>query len=193
MLAAHRMDGRDIIEGVLGCPVCHAEFSISEGVAHFAGVTPNAAASITPSEEEALRLVALLDLTCARGYAVIVGELGAHAPHMRELTDVQLLLVNPPARMRMGSGVSDLTIEPPWSTLPLAAASARGVALDDLTTQSQLEAAVAVVAAGGRVLAPTGLEPPDGLTELARDDRHWVAERRETPRTSAIVSLQRKR
>jgi len=192
VLAARRVDGRDIVDGVLGCPVCHAEFSIVDGVARFAKL-PNGTPSAGASEEEALRLVALLDLTGARGYAIIVGDLGAHAPNMRELTDLQLLLVNPPADVVMGSGLSGITIGPEWTKLPVAAASARGIALDDTTTQAQLVAGIEAVAVGSRVLSPIALPMPDGVKELARDNRHWLAERQTAPRTSGIVGLQRRR
>lgn len=193
VLAAHRMEGRDIMAGVLGCPVCHAEFPIVDGVARFADSAPDATEVPAPVEAEALRLVALLDLTGARGYAIIVGELGAHAANMRELTDVQLLLVNPPGELVMGSGLSGLTIGATWSKLPLAAATARGMAFDDATTQAQLAAGVEAVAVGGRILSPVALPMSDGLKELARDDRHWLAEREAAPHSSGIVSLQRRR
>ena len=192
VLAAHRMDGRDIMEGVLGCPVCHAEYPIADGVARFAD-PPAARAQMVATEEAALRLVALLDLTGARGYAIVVGELTKHAQEMRELTDVQLLLVNPPVGTRMGGGLSGLTIESSWAKLPLAAASARGIAFDDATTQAQLEDGIDVVAPAGRILAPIGLEIPGGLTELARDDRHWLAECEQVTRSSGVVTLRRKK
>ena len=190
VLAAHRLDGRDIMAGVLGCPVCHAEYPIADGVARFVNA-PDETSAGASNEDEALRLVALLGLTGARGYAVVVGDLTNHAVRMRELTDVQLLLVNPAATVAMGRGLSGLTIGPRWTKLPLAPASARAIAFDDATMEEQLAAGVEAVVAGGRILAPVALSLPDGLTELARDDRHWLAEREQAPRSSGIISLQR--
>jgi uncharacterized protein YbaR (Trm112 family) len=191
VLAAHRLNGRDIMAGVLGCPVCHAEYPIADGVARFVNA-PDASSAGASNEDEALRLVALLDLTGARGYAVVVGDLTNQAARMRELTDVQLLLVNPPARLPMGGGLSGLTVGESWTALPLAGASARAIAFDDGTTPAQLANGIEVAAVGGRILAPVALSLPDGLAELARDDRHWIAERSAVVRSSGIISLQRR-
>src|SRR5919204_229605 len=80
IIDAERMEGRDVVEGTLGCPICHEEYRIVGGVAHFdrgaAGNTPG----LLADESEAMRLAALLDLTDARGYAILVGETGVHAP-----------------------------------------------------------------------------------------------------------------
>ena len=191
VLAAERMKGRDVIDGVLGCPICHAEYPISAGVAHFGRSAPAETHSVPPDENETLRLAALLDLTDARGYALLVGETGIHAPRLRDFSDVQLLLVDPPPGIRMGDGISGLTTTPA-PALPLAAGSARGVALDDKIQPERLQSALEVLTAGGRIVAPIALPIPSGVTELARDDRHWVAERMPAPRTSGIVSLHRR-
>jgi len=190
VLAADRTNGRDVMDGTLGCPICHAEYPIVAGVARFGG--PPVARPCPPDASESLRLAALLDLTDARGYAILVGETGNHAPPMRHLTDAQLLLVDPPPDVEMGSGLSGLTTSVA-SSLPLAAASARAIALDDHGTPTLLDAALAVLAPGGRVLAPVSLLTPDSVSELARDGRHWLAERLRTPVSSGIVSIDRRR
>jgi uncharacterized protein YbaR (Trm112 family) len=190
VLAADRTNGRDVMDGTLGCPICHAEYPIVAGVARFGG--PPVARPCPTHAGESLRLAALLDLTDARGYAILVGETGDHAPPMRHLTDAQLLLVDPPPDVEMGSGLSGLTTSVA-SILPLAAASARAIALDDHGTPTLLDAALAVLAPGGRVLAPVSLLTPDSVSELARDDRHWLAERLRTPVSSGIVSIDRRR
>ena len=193
VLASGRIDGRDVMEGVLGCPVCEAEYPITDGVVRFARESPTDAVAGPSSEEEALRLAALLDLADSKGYAIITGALGNNAPSLRALTDVQLLLVNPPAGIEMGRGLSGLTIESHWTALPLAQSSGRAIALDDATTSSQLLEALSVVRPSGRVLAPVTLAVPDGVLELARDGRQWLAERRPAPRESGIVPLERRR
>lgn len=193
VLASSRIDGRDVIEGVLGCPVCEAEYPIVDGVVRFARESHADAVGTPASEDEAVRLAALLDLTSPRGYAIATGALGNDAPALRALTDVQLLLVNPPPGVEMGSGLSGLTIDSNWTALPLAPASARAIALDDITTPVQLTGALRVVRPGGRVLAPLTLALPDGVAELARDDRQWLAERRAAPRESGIIPLERRK
>lgn len=190
VLAAEEMEGRDIISGTLGCPICRAEFAIVDGVARF-GDAPRAGPSAeAPDETEALRLAALLDLTDSRGYAILIGNTGRHAPLLRAMTDVQLLLVDPPPTVGMGFGVSGLTTAGS-AALPLAAGSARAIALDDEATPERLAGVLAVLAPGGRLLAPAALALPDGVVELARDDRHWLAEG--AAAAPGIISLSRRR
>lgn len=191
VLAADRMHDRDVMSGTLGCPICHAEFPIVDGVAHF-GEAPAARAE-EPNEAEAVRLAALLDLTDARGYAILVGATGNQAPLMRELTDTQLLLVDPAAGLEMGRGLSGLTTSVSARAFPIAAGSARAIALDDTATGEALLAAVDVLVSGGRLLAPVRLAPPENVTELASDDRNWLAELTRTARPSGIVSIDRRR
>jgi uncharacterized protein YbaR (Trm112 family) len=188
VLAANHTNGRDIMDGTLGCPVCRAEYAIVDGVARFADV--RASRTEEPDENEALRLAALLDLSDVRGYAVLIGETGNQAPRMRELTEVQLMLVNPPAGVAMGAGVSGLTSAP--GTLPLAEGSARAIALDVGATEELLAAALHALTPGGRLLAPLVLSIPEGVTELARDARHWLAERQRALHSSGVVRLERR-
>jgi uncharacterized protein YbaR (Trm112 family) len=190
VLASEQMEGRDIMSGTLGCPICKAEFPIVDGVARFGDAARAGAPSELPDESEALRLAALLDLTDSRAYAILIGDTGRHAPLLRAMTDVQLLLVDPPLAVAMGSGLSGLTTHASGA-LPLAPASARAVALDEHTTPELLSSALAVLAPGGRLLAPVRLALPDGVSEFARDHRHWLAERASAP--SGIIGLGRRR
>jgi uncharacterized protein YbaR (Trm112 family) len=190
VLASEQMEDRDIMSGTLGCPICKAEFPIVAGVARFGEAVRVGARGELPDENEALRLAALLDLTDSRGYAILIGDTGRHAPLLRSMTDVQLMLVDPPPTVAMGFGLSGLTT-PASGALPLAPASARAVALDEHATPALLSSVVGVLASGGRLLASVRLGLPDGVTELARDDRHWLAER--APAPSGIIGLSRRR
>ena len=191
VLAGRRVHDRDVMDGTLGCPVCKAEYPILDGVAHFDGGTPRSTATgAAPSEEDALWLAALLDLADPRGFAVLVGGMSAYGPLIATMTDVQLLLVDPPAGIHMGLGLSGLTMPAGAAVFPLASGSARAVALDSSASGEQVDAAVDVLRGGGRLVAPAPLELPEGLTELARDDRVWVAER---TAASPVVQLSRKR
>ena len=186
--AASRSDHRRILSGVLGCPVCGAEYPIEDGVARFAPVKESRGAPVPEGGlEDAMRAAALLELTDARGFAVLFGAWCALAAHLESLTETPLVLVNPPAGVAAG-GYGAVACE---GTLPMAHGVARAAALDAtlaLTPGAQL----ACVRAGGRVVAGVAVEPPAGLRELARDDRHWVAEKTAadggTPR---LVSLRR--
>jgi uncharacterized protein YbaR (Trm112 family) len=191
VLASSRTEGRDVLEGVLGCPVCQAEYPIVGGVARFT----NAIATSTGAadEQEALRLAATLDLTGSEGYAILMGKWGAQAALLHALTDVQLMLVNAPTELAMGWGLSGIVIEQDWVRLPLARGSARAIALDATATLAQVGGAVEILSAGGRLLATVGLPLPDGVTELARDERDWIGERARARTSSGIVSLTRRK
>ncbi|HKG91357.1 MAG TPA: hypothetical protein VKA84_05685, partial [Gemmatimonadaceae bacterium] len=74
--AARRMDGRHIIEGTLGCPVCRAEYPIREGAADFRSRDGGAAdagaqAAAVPDETEVMRAGALLGLVEGGGVALL--------------------------------------------------------------------------------------------------------------------------
>src|SRR5512140_104168 len=73
-----RAEDRDIIEGTLGCPSCLAEYPIHDGVVHFDAVARPAYRA--PTEDDALRLAAALDLVDPRTTAVLHGSWGAYAP-----------------------------------------------------------------------------------------------------------------
>ena len=188
VVSTKRMDGRDIMEGVLGCPVCHAEYRIERGIALFAERQPMISRALPPDESEAMRLAAFLDLADPRGYAILAGVVASHARVIQRRTDVHLLLVDPPNGVDVGAGLSGLTAD---HALPLAAGSARAAALDASAASTLLGSAIDAVRAGGRVVAPISVPVPPGVTELVRDDRIWVAERRPSVVQSRPVMIRR--
>jgi hypothetical protein len=192
VLATRHMDGRDVLDGVLGCPVCEAEFPVVGGTARFDHGRPRQTRAIPSEEGEALRLAALLDLADPKGYAILVGEAASHAPDLRAMSDIQLLLVDPPPGLEMGDGLAGLTTDDLSRVLPLAGGSARAIAFDDAVSAEEVESRLAVVSTGGRILAPARIPLPNGVNELARDDRHWLAERTAAPRSSGMVSIGRR-
>lgn len=192
VLAASRVADRDIMEGTLGCPVCAAEFPIVGGTARFGAGRRYQTPPAPANDQEALRLAALLDLTGSRGYAILTGEAVVHAPLLREMTDVHLLLVDPPEEIAMGRGLSALTI-PSSHTLPLAAESARAIALETPVLPGLLASSARTLTTGGRLLAPADLDLPADFAELARDERQWLAERTRAPMRSGIVTIEHRR
>ena len=175
--AADVTEERQIMRGLLGCPVCHARYPIERGVADFTGGAARRPAPVddAPSsgDEDAVKLAAMLDLTDARGYVLLVGRWARLAHPLRELVPVMVLVANAPPDLRMGDGVSGITV---GDRIPLAAGSARGVALD-AASAPLADPALAAVRAGGRVVGDASLVVPAGVSLLARDDRHWVGER----------------
>jgi uncharacterized protein YbaR (Trm112 family) len=186
-----RTEARHIVEGVLGCPVCGAEFTITNGIARF-GEPSEETRPEKPGAETAMRLAAFLELTDARGFALLCGRWGAHADAIHQLAETQLVLVNPPssAPVDVAAGVVLLR-----DVVPFAAGSARALALDEPASRDFVRSAVRAVRAGGRVLGPATLELPEGVTELVRDERMWVGEKTAasdaTPRLVSITKASR--
>ena len=71
VLAADTIDGRHVVTGVLGCPVCEAEYPIREGVAYFVDSVPAPAA---PRRDDVMRTAAMLGLTEPGGVIALAGR-----------------------------------------------------------------------------------------------------------------------
>lgn len=188
-MATRTLD-RDLLEGTLGCPVCRAEYPIAGGVVRFAAplpVTP-APAPAGGMDEEAMRLAALLDLTDARGVALLLGAWGALAPAVQGIAPSRLLLLDPPDGVPLGSGIFAMEA---GSAVPLAAGSVHAAAIDaSHGSPAQVGAVVLAVKPGGRIVAPLAVPLPSGVAEIARDGRVWVAAREAA--TSPVVALGRR-
>jgi len=95
-----RMDGRRIVEGKLGCPVCRREYPVRDGVARFAGTLSDPESSrLTPApasatEERAMRAAALLGLTDAGGIVVLGGSWADCADAIAELSPSHVVVLN---------------------------------------------------------------------------------------------------
>jgi hypothetical protein len=187
--SADRVEGRSIVSGLLGCPVCRAEFPIERGVADFrtARDVPREAADARAADAgQAMRLAALLDLADGTGYAVLWGTWAIQATAVQSLVTTHLLLVNAPAGTAAGAGASAIAID---DALPLASGSARAVALDATATPARAITALNALVSGGRLVAPVSLAVPEGVTELARDAELWVGMKEAAP--GAVVELRR--
>jgi uncharacterized protein YbaR (Trm112 family) len=167
-----RAEGREVITGTLGCPICMAEYPIRDGVVYF-GEGIARAAACRPDEDEAVRLAAALDLTEPRVVAVLHGEWGAHAPILRGVSPAQLLLVNPPEGVTSGDGVSIVIAE----SAPFAYASVNAVAIGSGASDAMRGSLETILRGDGRMFGRIDTPIPPGFTELARDDEVWVAER----------------
>jgi uncharacterized protein YbaR (Trm112 family) len=188
--SAERTEGRDITHGTLGCPICHAEYPIRDGVAWFDQPLRGASATLAEraggEPEEAMRLAAFLDLSEPQGFALLAGDWARVASRIRDVVPPHLILLNPSPFVSADNGISVLAIQ---RGIPLAAGSCRGVALDAAHAgEAHLEAAVRVLRPRGRLVAPATVPVPSGLTELARDTQLWVAERAAAP--PRLVTLQ---
>ena len=199
--APDRMSGRHIVEGVLGCPVCGARYPVRDAVADFRpdAVDPVARNVAAPGDdasdpragdEDAMRGAALLALADVRAPVVLAGAWGVVAPTLVALAPAAYLLVNPTAPVEARTELSALRAA---GALPLAAGAAHAVALDAAAARDDalVAGAVRALRGGGRLVAPAWAALPADVRELARDERHWVAER-DAP-ASAPVALRRGR
>jgi hypothetical protein len=172
--AATRMAFRHIVEGTLGCPVCHAQYPIHRGVVDFRRAPRSAPTpDVPPDEEQATRLAAFLDLADRTGFAVLLGPWSVHAPLLRALVETPLVVVDPPEGMEGEPGISVIRCD---GEIPLAAGAARGMAID-AGSDSRVASAVRATRVKGRLVAPVSVAVPAEVKELARDDAVWVAER----------------
>jgi uncharacterized protein YbaR (Trm112 family) len=188
VVSATTLEARHIREGVLGCPICHAEYPVRDGIADFrreADVAPESSATSALSAlAPADHLAAMMNLADPLGFAVLTGRWSARADELLELVDgPPLLLVDPPKEVRMRPGLSGIRS---GLSLPLAAGAARGVAVDT-SARARVASAANVTRVGGRIVAPASAPLPEGVRELARDAAVWVAEREARP--SALVTL----
>ena len=128
VLIPDAMEGRRVVRGTLGCPLCRAEYRIEDGVADFRGTAPTQRRVDHPavSRPDAEALLAFLALQGPGGYVGLVGEACRQADGLAELLPgVHMALVNPPVGMLAGAASSIL-----WApSLPFKARSLRGIVL----------------------------------------------------------------
>ncbi|MEO8564491.1 MAG: hypothetical protein ABI601_20625 [bacterium] len=190
VLSALEIDARHVRHGTLGCPVCSAEYPIVDGVADFRGdaerdVTP---ALTTTTLVPADHLAAMMNLADAQGFAVLVGGWGQRADELVEMGDVPpLMLIDPPRGVEMRAGLSGVRC---GTELPLAAGAARAVAVDTISIE-RIRSAARATRVGGRVVAPAEASLPDGVRELARDERVWVGSREAMPSVPIMLHVRR--
>jgi uncharacterized protein YbaR (Trm112 family) len=168
------MQDRHIVSGILGCPLCAAEYQVIEGVAVLRSAATNERPSArTVTSYDALRCAALLNLAGDGGYAVLVGVWGSVATLLLDSPTPHLVLIDPPADVVARSGLSIILAD---AHLPLAGRFARGMAIDERgIDRFPLEGAAELVMSGGRLVAPAAAQPPAAATILASDTQHWVA------------------
>jgi uncharacterized protein YbaR (Trm112 family) len=186
--SATRSEARHIIQGTLGCPVCHSEFPIKDGVAEF-GARPAFNVFEVPSQETAMRLAAFLELTDVRGFALLCSRWAIHIEPLSRITEAPIVAVNPSIAMpvRLAAGAIRAKV------IPFAEGSARAFALDNSSSKELIASGVRAVRAGGRVLGPATLPVPEGVTEMARDDEVWVGEKTgASSKAPRLVSLSKR-
>jgi uncharacterized protein YbaR (Trm112 family) len=171
VLLPDRIEGRSVIEGQLGCPVCGRSFELWDGVLD-TGDAPDPRVS-PASELDAEGLTALVGLSGPGGYLTLVGSVADLWKDIAALNPgVALVAVNPGSEVTDAPAISVLRS----GRIPLKSRSMRGVVLgrpyaDDLHW----------VAEGARVVLPglrivgEGADPPTDVIDLmASTGGVWV-------------------
>ncbi len=205
--AADNVQARFIVDGVLGCPECGAEFRITNGVTNFTTGSPHTdhparQRDVGVNEREAaMRVAAGLALTEGRSVYAIIGFPFSFALTLQALVPARLVIINPALNahsLTIGSSAPTAIIAC-GDTLPLVGQKFYGIALAPdvfrepamtLNAESIVTQAAAAIRAGGRLVAPIAASMPGDFVELARDETVWVAQRAGT--TSAPVEIRRR-
>jgi hypothetical protein len=182
---------RIVVEGTLGCPICSAEYEITNGVADFTrgeaapSLDVERAVAAHGREDHATRAGAYLDATHP-GATIVLGGIWAHAAQeLAEIADVRIIAINPPSEVGESERVGLVRV---GSRIPLAPGSVQGVALDAWFPPAIVDAALRAVKSGGRIVGPASIAHPGAVTVLAHDDNYWVAEK-----PAEMVSISRSR
>src|SRR5213076_2243597 len=118
----------------------------------------------TPSNEVAMRLAAFLQLTDARGPALLCGRFASHALAVAALSDAPLILANAAPDVPPDAGSASILV---FDALPFAAGSLRGAAIDEAVTTELCRSIVRAVRPRGRVVGAPTVALPAGVTEIA--------------------------
>lgn len=178
VLVAERTDGRDLVDGVAGCPGCYAEVTIRAGDVRFSPtMTPtvdaqHASPAATPDAARVERLQALLGLAEPGGAVLVTGAYADLAAPLAELVDVAVVALN--AVVHTGPGRATVWLDEP--VVPFSDATFRAVALDAGTSLPLVLDALRAAQPSARIVGRLPLPRPELVRELARDDVEWVGE-----------------
>jgi hypothetical protein len=175
VLSTGAMKDRHVLFGTIGCPVCHAEFPVLDGIARFSQ-RPHWPAPAAPLPE-AGAVRALLGLTSPGGYVLLVGSATGLAAGLGSLLEgVHLVCLNPPDQMAWDRSRSVLHAT---DFVPIRDGVLRGVVLgsETLTAPWTLETSRALLR-GQRLVALAETFPvPGGVERIAVGQGMWVGKK----------------
>ena len=182
IVASDEMDGRRVVRGVVGCPVCKAEHAILEGVVGF-GEDPLLGAGsrsddLTVEEMPSFDAVrALLDLSGPGGYVALIGSGSRLVAELSECTPgVHFVGINAPPELCETDSLS--LLQSP-KMIPLKDKSVRGVLVGrEYVRSSWMDEAGRILAAGGRLVAVVDELSASGVRQLVVGQGMWVGEKR---------------
>lgn len=185
VLSTSEMNGRMVWRGLVGCPVCHQEYEIVDGIVDFTQVStgshPVAVRRTPPPESvapiDAASLQALLDLGGPGGYVVLLGSAARHAVGLAGIMGgIHFVGINAPADLEE---LPVLSLLQTAARIPLRQTMARGVVVGaEVATPAWLVEAHRVLLPGRRfVVERDAMALPAGVTGLASAPGLIVGER----------------
>lgn len=166
-----KMENRNVVSGMIGCPVCKSEFPIRSG----RGIFGEAELVESPGPTDASTLQAVLGLTSPGGYLVLVGSVVNCWSDLAGAAEVHVIGINAPADIYDAQGLSLLDTS---AEIPLKSSSVRGVVLSSgQTSRAWLSEATRIVLPGQRVVAVTESVPENKLERIARGGGVWVGKK----------------
>jgi uncharacterized protein YbaR (Trm112 family) len=171
VLLPDRMEGRAVLTGQLGCPVCGRTFELQNGVLDL-GDAPDWSEN-NDSILDAAAITALTGLHGPGGYLTLVGNVASIWREIAELNPgVALVVVNPPPGVADAPGISVLRA----GRIPLKSGSMRGVVLGKTFggTEDWISEAARVVLPGLRVVGEGADPSPTVIDLMASADGVWV-------------------
>lgn len=171
VLLPDKIEGRSVIEGQLGCPVCGRTFQLRDGIFDTGdGQDPAAPSAGDPDGDG---LIALAGLSGPGGYLVLVGSVASVWQDVAALSPgVAMVAVNPAPGVINAPALSVLRS----GRIPLKSRSMRGVVLGRPFADAVhwVNEAARVVLPGLRVVG-VGADPPsDAIDLMASAGGVWV-------------------
>jgi uncharacterized protein YbaR (Trm112 family) len=160
VLLPDRIEGRSVLAGQLGCPVCGRTYELKDGVLDFGGARDAAEPGVLDAEG----IRTLTGLQGPGGYLVLVGSVGRLWREVAELNPgVALVVVNPGDEVGDASGLSVLRS----GRIPIKSRAMRGVVLSRPYGGDPhwIGEAARVVLPGLRVVGE-GADPPASMIDL---------------------------
>lgn len=176
VLLPSQMEGRRVLYGTLGCPVCQAEYQIENGILDL-GPPPASMADPPPGGVPAPAVLAFLGLEGPGGYVGLVGEAARAAADLATLLPgVHLVAINPSEPLVPSPAVSVVRAR----RMPLKARALRGVVVGELASRQPhwQEDAVRAVLPGLRATGMGAAPVLEGFELLGEAEGWWVGVRR---------------
>jgi uncharacterized protein YbaR (Trm112 family) len=165
ILLAERMEGRQVIEGWLGCANCREEYPIHEGEPDLRLLPPSSAWTPASGDvDRALRFAALLGVGHAPGTVLVYGADAALLGGIRDLLPNARVLGAGPGVLP-GASADGVDWAVVGDRIPLRTGSLRGLAFALPPGEELVDEALRVLARGAHLVADPA--PPELAAELA--------------------------